>query len=170
MSREIAAFAAALVVMRRPLDEVFGLLMTPSSRHDRVGAEVPRFAGAQPLQANVFPSVQEHNQIEMRDDRVAPAVERSTEHPVRAAQKHVAHQPQAIGDLALVTVGRRRRLPEIIVRVVMRDGECIGHGAAEAGDARARSSHDMNAPGFHLTQHSPGFINCDHQSHRLDRR
>ena len=34
-------------------------------------------------------------------------------------------------------IRRRRRLPEIIVGVVMRDGEGVGQGAAEARDARA---------------------------------
>jgi hypothetical protein len=122
----------AVIVARRPFDEIFGFPMPPAAGRDCIGAEAPGFAGVQTPQADGLRRVQEHHQIEMRNDRIAPAVQRSAQHSLGTAQKHLAHQPRAVGDLALVAIGRRGRLTEIVIGVMMRHGQRIGHSTAEA--------------------------------------
>jgi hypothetical protein len=54
-----------------------------------------------------------------------------------AAAKNLMCQLQPVGTLALLPIGRYRRLPEIVVGIVMREGQRIRQRAAEAGDAGA---------------------------------
>jgi hypothetical protein len=81
--------------------------------------------------------VQKDHQIEIRDDRVAPAFYRCAQHPIGARQEHFMHQPQAIGDVSLFLIRRNCREPKIIIRIMMRKSERIRQGAAEAGNAGA---------------------------------
>src|ERR1700719_4901653 len=121
MPREIAALARAVIVMRCPLDEFLRLLMHRAAGSNRVGAEALRLARSQPLKANRSRDVQKYHHVKKRNDRTSPAVERSTQHPVRPIEEHLAHQPETIGDLADLPVRRIRRKPEVVVSIVMRD-------------------------------------------------
>src|ERR1700692_1886030 len=136
MLRQTPALPIAVLVMRRPIDEIFGVVMAPAARSHRIAAEVPGLACAQTLQANFPGGREEYHQIEVPRDVVTPALERSAQHPVRAWQENFLHQPETFDTVALPLIRRHRRLPEIVVGVVMRDGEGVGPGAAGARGGR----------------------------------
>src|SRR6266851_9858799 len=114
MPCEIAALATAVIVVRGPFDEFFRLLMLRAARCNSVGAEASGLASAQTLQANRRRDVQKYHQIKKRNDGVAPAIERSTQHPIRSIQEHLAHQPETIGNLADFLIRRCCGPPKII--------------------------------------------------------
>src|SRR5258708_1631979 len=61
MPCEIAALARAVVVVRRPLDELFRLLMHRAARRDSISAEPPSLPRTQALQANRRRDVQKYH-------------------------------------------------------------------------------------------------------------
>ena len=67
------------------------------------------------------------------------------EHPGRALQEHLAHQPEARLDFAPQPIGRVGGKPEIVIRVVMRQAERIGQRPTQRRDAGAGRSRHMNA-------------------------
>lgn len=64
MAHKIAAFGAAIVVVRRPFDEIFRLLVSPTSWRYGVGSETARLAIAQPPETNLGRGAKENHQIE----------------------------------------------------------------------------------------------------------
>jgi hypothetical protein len=74
---ERAAFAGAILVVRRPLNELLGFLVAPAARRNRRGAEVPGLPFVQAREADLGRRANEHRQIEVRRDRLAPAHERA---------------------------------------------------------------------------------------------
>src|SRR5207302_8384492 len=65
--------AIAGFVMRSPLDELFRFRVAPAGGSHRVGAEVRGLAGTQALQAYLARGHEEDHEIEIRNQRVAPA-------------------------------------------------------------------------------------------------
>ncbi len=133
---------------RRTATPIQGIPRFPCDANRRARLHPFRIAWPHGLAGAAAGSPWDH-QIEGGNDRVAPSCERSAHHPIHAWQKHLVHQPEPIGTLAHFVVGRRRWLPEIVVGVVMRDRKSIGQCAAEAADARAGRSRDVNAAAFH---------------------
>ena len=73
MSGETGTLAIAGFVMRSPLDELFRFRVAPAAGSHRVDAEVRGLAGTQALQAYLARGHEEDHEIEIRNQRVAPA-------------------------------------------------------------------------------------------------
>src|SRR5689334_4854198 len=106
-------------------------------------------AGAQAPHANLMRRGQENDEIEAGDDAVAPAVEPAAQHPIGARQEYLPHQPQPVGGSAQRAIGRRGRLPEIVVRVVMRQRQGIGQRTSKRRDTGSRCARHVNAATLH---------------------
>src|SRR5437899_2017686 len=97
---EIAAFAVAGLVMRGPFDEGFSFLMAPTIGRDCGGAEMRGLASAQPCQPYLARRDHEHNEIEMHDEPLGPAGDRSAQHPIAArcgsARRSASARPSVV--------------------------------------------------------------------------
>jgi hypothetical protein len=62
------------------------------------------------------------------------------------------HQPETVGDLPRLPIRRVGRPPEIIVGVVMGDGERVGERTAQSGHTRPRGAENMDAARLHCAR------------------
>src|SRR6266576_3643863 len=61
---QVAALTVAVLVVRRPFDKGFGLLVAPAAGCHGIGAEMAGLAGAQALQPDLARCPQKHHEIE----------------------------------------------------------------------------------------------------------
>src|SRR5262249_31613957 len=80
--RAVAALAGAVLVVRSPFNKLLGLAMAVAARRDRLGAEMGGFPCSDPRQPRLGRQRQKDHEVEISDERIAPAGEPPREDPV----------------------------------------------------------------------------------------
>src|SRR5262245_34403917 len=110
-------------------------------------------ARAQSRDAHLGGDPQEHDQVELRDEDVAPATQRSREHPARVPGQLGPQQALARGPLADVLEWRVARQPEEVVGVQVRAAEPFGQRPPERRRAGAGRAHQVHAEATERGRH-----------------
>ena len=92
MACEIAALASAVIVVRRPFDEFFDLIVQRAVGRNSVEAEAPRLARSQALDAGIAVGTYKNTTESKNGMRGAPSPSSETaQHPIRSIEEHFAH-------------------------------------------------------------------------------
>jgi hypothetical protein len=90
---------------------------------------------------------QKHNGVAHLEQRVTPTHRRSGKHPGATREEEFAHEADSRFLGSLLRVRRRRRQPEVVVNVCMRDRPTLCESATERGCPRSTSASDEQSAG-----------------------
>jgi hypothetical protein len=136
---ELAAahLRAGGVVGGGPAEEILVLLVHGAAGGEGGGVVAVGLAGTKACEAGIGGKPEVYHQVELRDERIAPAAQATGEHPGRRGGQSLGQQLQAMGTGPNTLERRVGGEPEELVDIEMGTAPVAGEGSSERGCARS---------------------------------